>query len=250
MASRLSDRTGAPGPPPRAPWRRVDHAVGGVEDAHPAALDRAELDPDAGRAAAACRPPRCPATRRRSWMRIGCCELVDLDRVVAAHAGVADVDDREPAVRGGRAGAAGQPEMDLVDEAARRRGAGRRPRSRRRRAGRSGRPRPCRSRRRARRSPRCTGFATRSARLVVATEQLYGWRGMPTTQFSRRWTLIRRKLPAFGGTPWSEAVEDADHRAAVRGGLGQVEAAGLAVGVVAQVDLDRRLLGVDLDRRP
>src|SRR2546422_11266815 len=49
--------------------------------------------------------------------------------------------------------------------------------------------------------PRCTTLAARSARLVVAVEHEAGCTGIPTAQFSRRWMLILRKLPAFGGTP-------------------------------------------------
>ena len=89
---------------------------------------------------------------------------------------------------------------------------------------------------------RCTGLETRSARLVVATEQVKGWRGMPTQQFSRTRISTRRKLPALGGTEWSiMRVVDADHGGGARAGLCQVEAAGLAVEVVAQVDQDPRL---------
>src|SRR5215469_17082677 len=39
--------------------------------------------------------------------------------------------------------------------------------------------------------------------LVVATEALVGWRGIPATQFSRRRTRIRPRLPAFLGREWS-----------------------------------------------
>ena len=36
---------------------------------------------------------------------------------------------------------------------------------------------------------------------VVATEQLKGWTGIPTQQFSRSRIRTLRKLPALGGTP-------------------------------------------------
>jgi hypothetical protein len=36
--------------------------------------------------------------------------------------------------------------------------------------------------------------------LVVAKEHEKGWRGMPTAQFSRTFTVTRLKLPAFAGT--------------------------------------------------
>ena len=41
---------------------------------------------------------------------------------------------------------------------------------------------------------------TRSETVLVATEHEVGWRGMPTTQFSRTSTLMRRKVPALLGT--------------------------------------------------
>ena len=78
--------------------RRVDHAVGGVVDPHPAALDRPQLDPDAGRAAERRRHPRC---RREPPLgdvdRV--LELVDLDPVMPAHAGIADMDQRSASRR-------------------------------------------------------------------------------------------------------------------------------------------------------
>ena len=43
-------------------------------------------------------------------------QLVDLDAVDAAHAGIADMDDRQEAVGDRRAGAARDADMHLVDE--------------------------------------------------------------------------------------------------------------------------------------
>ena len=47
---------------------------------------------------------------------------------------------------------------------------------------------------------RCTGFVTRSARFVVATDMLVGCLPPPATEPSRMRTSIRRKLPALVGT--------------------------------------------------
>ena len=55
--------------------------------------------------------------------------------------------------------------------------------------------------------PRWTALARRSKTLVVATEQLAGCRGIPTTQFSRSSTLTRRALPPLGGTWWSTLLK-------------------------------------------
>ena len=48
-----------------------------------------------------------------------------------------------------------------------------------------------------------------SVMLVVATEQLWGKRGMPTTQFSLRSTSRRRKLPALCGMSGSRQAKTA-----------------------------------------
>ena len=61
-------------------------------------------------------------------------------------------------------------------------------------------------------------------------------------------TSMQRKLPALWGTSRRQAVEDADHRAGHRAGLGEVEPERPAVDVVAQVDLDLALVRVDVDR--
>ena len=45
----------------------------------------------------------------------------------------------------------------------------------------------------------CVDAMTRSATFVVATEQLVGCDGMPTTQCSRSLTSTRLKAPAFRG---------------------------------------------------
>ena len=64
---------------------------------------------------------------------------------------------------------------------------------------------------------------------------------MPTQQFSRSWMSESAEAdPAFGGTVWSIELKMPIIARRARGRLGEVEAAGLAVGVVAQVDLDRR----------
>ena len=47
---------------------------------------------------------------------------------------------------------------------------------------------------------RATQPPMRLPRHVVASEHEAGWRGIPTQQFSRRITLMRRKLPALIGT--------------------------------------------------
>ena len=48
-----------------------------------------------------------------------------------------------------------------------------------------------------------------SVMLVVATEQLWGKRGMPTTQFSLSSTSRRRKLPALCGMSGSRQAKTA-----------------------------------------
>ena len=101
---------------------------------------------------------------------------------------------------------------------------------------------------------RLTPLPTRSARLVVATEQLVGCFGMPATQFSRRCMRTRRKEPVLVGHRVGNAVEDAEQQRALAAGPRQVEAAGHGVGIVAEVDVDHRLHRVhvhhDLDRNP
>ena len=72
--------------------------------------------------------------------------------------------------------------------------------------------------------------------------------GMPTQQFSRSWIRSRRKLPAFGGTPLADRVEHAEHRRGPRRRLGQVQAARLAVRVVAQVDVQHGRRGSTVTR--
>ena len=175
-------------------------------------------------------------------------QLVDLDAVVVADPGIADVDDGEPAVAAGRAGAAGQPEMDLVDEAgivaarvgARDHAAGRREdRSALGHAEAVG-DLGDRALDRARDAVGEVGRGDRAAvrvarpadHAVLADQHL----DPPEAAGIGRHGMI------------GDAVVDADHRGAERAGLAQVEPARLAVRVVAQVDQDPGLLGADLDR--
>ena len=95
-------------------FRRIEGAVADIGDGH-LAVARRKFGIGPERAAkAACafavgdEPPLVDKDRMA--------QLVDLDRVLVAHASIADVHDRQPAVGGRRAGAAGAAEIDLVDE--------------------------------------------------------------------------------------------------------------------------------------
>src|SRR5271167_352789 len=87
-------------------------------------------------------------------------------------------------------------------------------------------------------SAHCTGLATRSARLVVATEQEVGCRGMPTAQFFAKVDGDAAKAALVLGHRVVDRIENTHHRRRPGASLREVQTVGHAVGIVPEIDID------------
>lgn len=173
--------------------------------------------------------------------------LVRLDAVAQQHAGVADVDERQPAIRRRAAGPAGGGQADLVDEAL---AAGRLVAAGdHRQRGRHRQPGLCQAVPVAQlgegaldRVGEPVGEIGRGGRARVRVLDAAGDRARPDLEADRAEAAgVRRDR-------LRQRVEDADHRRGLRAGLAEVEAALQRIDVVAQVHRHPRLGRVDLDR--
>ena len=103
-----------------------------------------------------------------------------------------------------------------------------------------------------------TALATRSTRSVVQAEQLNGWRVIPTMQFSRRCTRMRRWLPPLNGTSAqmpqktpaiAPASEDDSLRLRPNGRQSMLSRRSTSIMRLVGIDLDGHIDGEVVERR-